>query len=212
MRRTLITTAIFLLAGAVVNVAVAWGCAAWMNPPQLRSRSLTDDERMTWVEEAPLDYPSAPGRVDSSTAFCLSWKYMRAYQQAADRPVRLYFRLEKKAGWPLLASCGTVWGVQSSDGNRADKTVGLNVPVSHVPFSSSTASHRLVPIVPLWRGTTVNTLFYAALLWPPICGPFVLRRLIRMKRRRCVKCGYPLGGSPVCTECGKPLPKRAVTV
>ncbi|MHC4092208.1 MAG: hypothetical protein ACYSVY_18375, partial [Planctomycetota bacterium] len=29
MKRRLLIIAIFLLAGAVVNVAVAWGCAAW---------------------------------------------------------------------------------------------------------------------------------------------------------------------------------------
>ena len=32
MRRRLLIAAIFLLAGAVVNVAVAWGCAAWVDP------------------------------------------------------------------------------------------------------------------------------------------------------------------------------------
>ena len=31
MKRRLITIAIFVLAGAVVNVTVAWGCAAWVN-------------------------------------------------------------------------------------------------------------------------------------------------------------------------------------
>jgi hypothetical protein len=32
MKRWLITIPIFLVAGAVVNVAVAWGCAAWIHP------------------------------------------------------------------------------------------------------------------------------------------------------------------------------------
>ncbi len=35
MRRRLLTIAIFLLAGAVVNVAVAWGRAAWIGPAKL---------------------------------------------------------------------------------------------------------------------------------------------------------------------------------
>ncbi len=45
MKRRLLIAAVFLLAGAVVNVAVAWGCAAWApaagaripisDPPQL---------------------------------------------------------------------------------------------------------------------------------------------------------------------------------
>jgi len=32
MKRRLLIVAVFLLAGAVVNVAVAWGCAAWVEP------------------------------------------------------------------------------------------------------------------------------------------------------------------------------------
>ena len=34
MKRRLFIAAIFLLAGAVVNVAVAWGCAAWLWPEE----------------------------------------------------------------------------------------------------------------------------------------------------------------------------------
>ncbi len=55
----------------------------------------------------------------------------------------------------------------------------------------------------------INTLLYTAVLWLLIPGPFVLRRLIRMKRGRCVKCAYPMGESAVCTECGRELPERA---
>ena len=33
MKRHLLIIAIFLLLGAVVNVAVAWGCAVWFEPP-----------------------------------------------------------------------------------------------------------------------------------------------------------------------------------
>ncbi len=32
MKRRLLIVAVFLLAGAVVNVGVAWGCAAWSSP------------------------------------------------------------------------------------------------------------------------------------------------------------------------------------
>ena len=37
-----------------------------------------------------------------------------------------------------------------------------------------------------------------------------LRGFVRVRRRRCPACAYPMGDSPVCTECGKPLPQRAV--
>ena len=65
---------------------------------------------------------------------------------------------------------------------------------------------RNLPTMPFWSGFLVNTLFYAALLWLLICGPFALRRLIRVKHRLCPACAYPRGESDVCSECGKALP------
>ena len=62
---------------------------------------------------------------------------------------------------------------------------------------------RGYPFRPVWLGLAVNTVLYAAVLWPLICGPFVLRRFIRRRHGLCVKCGYPMGESSVCTECGR---------
>ena len=65
---------------------------------------------------------------------------------------------------------------------------------------------RRLPLAPIWPGFAINTLFYAALLWLGFCGPFALRRQIRRKHGRCVKCGYDLRGAPGtdagCPECG----------
>ncbi len=61
-----------------------------------------------------------------------------------------------------------------------------------------------LPLRPIWPAFAVNTLFYAALLW----SPFALRRIIRVKRGLCPACGYPMGESAVCSECGKALPRR----
>jgi hypothetical protein len=67
---------------------------------------------------------------------------------------------------------------------------------------------RILPLQPLWSGFVVNTLFYTAIVWLLIRGPFVLRRLIRRRRGRCPKCGYDLRGQPpgpaaaACPECG----------
>ena len=34
----------------------------------------------------------------------------------------------------------------------------------------------------IWPGFAINTIFYAAILWLLVCGPFALRRHIRRKR------------------------------
>ena len=73
------------------------------------------------------------------------------------------------------------------------------------PWRLGTQSYpRAVPLLPVWPGFAVNTAFYAAVLWLPF-GPFALRRFIRRKRGQCLRCGYPMGMSSVCTECGREL-------
>ena len=68
---------------------------------------------------------------------------------------------------------------------------------------------RALPLRPIPGGFAVNTLFYAAVLWLLIPGPFVLRRFMRVRRGLCPACAYPRGESDVCSECGKALPGRA---
>ena len=67
---------------------------------------------------------------------------------------------------------------------------------------------RIVPFAPIWPGLAVNTIFYAAVLWLLIGGLFLLRRHLRRRRGLCPACAYPMGEAPICTECGKTLPKR----
>ncbi len=66
------------------------------------------------------------------------------------------------------------------------------------------SSFRLLPLRPIWPGFGINTLFYAAILWPVILGPFALRRHFRRKRGLCVSCGYDLrhADHEACPECG----------
>jgi hypothetical protein len=107
---------------------------------------------------------------------------------------------------------------------------GLEIPIYAIRLDVSSDPHplarkrmkvapvlggfRICPLHPTWPGFTFNTLVYAALLWLLIPGPFVLRRflrrVVRVKRGLCPACAYPMGEAAVCTECGGPLPQRAV--
>jgi hypothetical protein len=60
-------------------------------------------------------------------------------------------------------------------------------------------------IRPIWPGFAINTVFYAFILWLLLAAPFALRRRRRIRRGLCPACAYPVGDSPVCTECGKTL-------
>jgi hypothetical protein len=65
-------------------------------------------------------------------------------------------------------------------------------------------------IFPIWPGFAINTIFYAAILWALFIAPGSVRRMIRRRRGLCPACAYPVGTSPVCTECGKPVHLRAL--
>ncbi len=195
MRRRLLTILIFLLAGAVVNVAVAWGVTRW-------SVLFSGGQASTESIYAPS-----------------AWRLDNVPERWPDKPT-------------LEATYRSRWFLFTTQNSRLDDTkhfgVSLHELRSGVP-TKSLACYQLgdnesgtwtfswrhawgggyrLPLRPIWPGFAVNTLLYAAILWLIIPGPFALRRLLRLRRGLCPKCAYPMGGSAMCTECGKSLPNR----
>ncbi len=202
MKRRLLIVAVFLLAGAVVNVAVAWGIALWAPPlpvpvlPSETQQLSQDDAWRLWRTLRPSEWTDPPvlmghrwGQVGES--------YVEAWEPLDETPWFSLLRVGKHQFGAPAFSLEYVYQYGDSRESRVGAWTGLR------------SDYRAgLPLRPVWSGFAVNTFFYAAVLWLLIPGPFVLRRLIRMKRGRCVKCGYPMGESDVCTECGKALPGR----
>ena len=69
---------------------------------------------------------------------------------------------------------------------------------------------QYVPTGIMPQGFLLNMMFYAAVLWLLICGPFALWRFIRARRGLCPACAYPMGESGVCSECGSELQQRGL--
>ncbi len=200
MRRRLFIALAFLLAGAVVNVAVAWGCVMWS---PLHDASVSQRQR-TMIETAFIDHFG----LDEDTRpphTAHNWgRGVTVWFADRSRPIehqdnKYLFLFE--AGWPLRGVHGRMWGAGSSHGLRG---------VIRAPWTiSRKGSTRALPLIPIWPGFIANSLFYAVVLWLLIPGPFALRRLIRRRRGLCPKCGYPMGEAAVCSECGRALPGRA---
>ncbi len=204
MKRRLLIVAVFLLAGAVVNVAVAWGCAFWSPVQASPSSTLA----LELIEGGTIVDPLCSGfglRID--------FVFTEGIEYNVD--------LRVTSGWPLLAMNQPSWkGYRISplrlplrreygrDGpldvlERAFLTLVIraNQQVTSTP-------RRVIAAGPIWPGFAVNTLFYATFLWLLICGPFAFRRVIRVRRGLCPACAYPRGESDVCSECGKAIPSR----
>ncbi len=120
--------------------------------------------------------------------------------------------LAQACGWPCLSMWGAVRVIRRPQLGPAPKPTvstvfALNLDPDKVDAPNYSRDLRLLPLHPLWPGFAINTTFYAAILWMPIT-PFVLRRHIRRKRGRCIKCGYDLSGAEhdACPECGALTP------
>jgi hypothetical protein len=213
MKRRLLTIAVFLLAGAVVNVAVAWGLTS-LPPPSITPSSgvfASLDLKLgrlhygyahrTAFGREYVDLVITYGGPTPQRDLVFSDKELRAAAFPSWMrigPTKQWSGLNAASayGWPQLA----LW--MASGGRESTATGGVHV------FRFGT-DHRF-PATLVSRGFTLNTIFYAAILWLLICGPFVLRRLIRRRRGLCPKCAYPMGESATCTECGQTLPGHAV--
>ena len=239
----MLIVAVFLLAGAVVNVGVAWVCAICVFPPQptgrlirwdgsnevrnIRSKAVDGLDYYRWDFDI---YPVAGASRFISTWFDFPTRVSGDFEGpfTPDELVPTWAnclrpesplhgnhhkRIAEARGWPFLA----MWAVFATDYDtnipwpsvaREQVIWGVKLPVARSGDHLGRRSQLVLPLAPISTGFAVNTLFYAAILWLLIPGPFALRRFIRVRRSLCPKCAYPMGESAVCTECGKDLPMR----
>jgi hypothetical protein len=216
MRRWALRIFVFMLLGAIVNVAVAWVLTWW--PITFAGVPLTNwawhrEDGSTWrafaltrwpepevVTRHPLgaEYWEAPGAV------------LCAYNSSdteTDGPTARSTIMEvtwEDRGWPACSLRAIEWRESS-----LDQPTGEVVKQSYIWFERRFDDARAegwLPLHPIWPGFAINTLFYAAVLWVLFSAPFALRKWRRIRRGLCPKCGYDLRNRPsdsaVCPECG----------
>ena len=115
-------------------------------------------------------------------------------------------------GWPLLALwCAPARADPLGSDEIYKSAVGGIVLETRPPTYWKSLRVRTMPLMPIWGGLVLNTGFYATILWLLWSCPFAVRRFIRSKRGRCIKCGYDLRGTEhnVCPECGNEVCAKA---
>ncbi len=214
----------FLLLGAVVNVAVAWGITAGVTYP-----GWPPSPTLAWDVEWPRPVPDHwPERASTIQGQIFGWRFDQyqgtAVEMRNGEPwATEEFRIDiASVGWPCHALRAEQWvdfvyphpeaeaGRHRFDGQPRRTWWLCGIPLQYPRFGfDPQQSLKSLPVRPIWPGFAINTIFYATLLWLLIPGTFALRRFLRLKRGLCPKCAYPMGGSSVCTECGGPLAKHA---
>ena len=226
---------LFLLAGAIINVAVAWGCARLFKAPMNISGI-----HETGIKSGSMEYFLMDGK-----SFCIfqgmkkvsdgqsirnnvghNIPYVHLPPWVTSAPMFGSFSdvpdLETRAawGWPSQSLAFTIYELtQWRTGAPKYVLVYMDaVVVERHPSASSSALERsqrggygCLPLRPIFPGFAINTIFYAAVLWVLFAAPFKLRRWRRIKRGQCASCGYSLRGresvSDKCPECGRIVSK-----
>ncbi len=76
----------------------------------------------------------------------------------------------------------TVEELRSNPGSMTYTTLPYRGIALETGAGQTLPVERVLPLGMIWPGFAVNTLFFAAILWLLIPGPFVLRRFIRRRR------------------------------
>jgi hypothetical protein len=235
-RKVVIRAGIFLLLGAIVNIAVAWWCALWMRDTSsveelggpLAQRTYPEGDTIYMWE---LQLYESPGLswANGGWGDVTRWK---------DRPPDSELSpLDLLPGWASQLNLAELRRAAEGNAQSGGVVVGRGWPMvcltcrcnwlGQPPFYVSSDAidlgwpggpsaqlnpaddmwlPRLLPLRPYVVGFAINTLFYAAILWLLFAAPFALRRWRRIRRGLCPACAYPVGASDLCSECGKPVP------
>jgi hypothetical protein len=205
-----------LLLGAVTTLALAWGCAALMDPqrtyPQFDHRLRADGITEVRVTHRRFGHTRinraqcAELQLDDETGDIVMARW---HSDGAESSA-------SQAGWPLRAFRCT---------NDADVSIftrnsfmgigrsGLNpVPDGWLlpPFSGGAAvpgRWRAVPLRPMWLGLAGDVFILGAMWLVAIVGVSAWRRRRRRVRGCCPWCGYDVRSSgregALCPECGR---------
>ncbi len=232
MRRRLVRICALLLLGAIVNVAVAWGCAAFIDATSGRLsgvQGVSSSNGSTW-ELQRLD------RLGCSLLVSIRYDRESTGKDLGQPPAKLWpywcdgtfeskvetkladgeSRVVDARGFPLLCLWSERLRWMPGTGMvLAEEVLGgqpIRTPSRPPGVFAFVEDARVLPLRPIWPGFAINTVFYAAILWLVFAAPFALRRRLRVKRGLCPKCAYDLRGrtpaSGVCPECGQPEADR----
>ncbi|MCI0363211.1 MAG: hypothetical protein L0219_04970, partial [Phycisphaerales bacterium] len=226
-------TIAFLALGASINIAIAEACAIW-SPMEKRRQyqnwnPVPTDSPMfqlvppSWLEPAEWEkkfYGTRANHVlyDRNRGWGVNSTQIGVLSSALRHVLHVRLLHLHNAGWPLAAlQCEgrleyKFGPVSSATTPRSPDVVwkgGATAPAALEPLKTEdflfVQYRRPLPWRPMWMGFLTNTALYGLMTFGLSCVPGQARRWRRIRRGLCAACGYPIGSSDKCSECGKPV-------
>ena len=190
MKRATVRIVLFLLLGAIINVAVAWGCVVFfpiaLRPGEITIQELSADyqqvqciqrafgrTRETWGERHALPVVIDTGSPFGQRPAVSSW-------ERTGWPMRTLYCSTSAHELAYTTDAGEVLAAGSE--GKIDEGIELSPERLAVPSSPLlVTTWRALPLRPIWPGFGVNTIIYAALAWLFFASASQACRYIRRK-------------------------------
>ena len=225
-----------LVAGVVLSVVIAWGCALLprtlqkfdppMRPIDHRMYYLTE-----WDDSVGKRFVSFGYGYEIKVANKSLHRMIPPYaEEVFDRDslgglaspdlIDAVLALRRHGEIPTIVACGVprrclagaAWiGGTRGPSFRATMQVRPHPTIGPqgLPRQNLPWERYHVPVFPMWRGLLENTVIYGVLTFGFVSCFSQIRALRRMKRGRCPACGFDLNGvivEDICPECGDQIP------
>ena len=198
--RVIVRVCGLLLLGAVLTVAAAWAPALWYDffgEDSGNVSAVTNDDLQWWRATVSADADHELTKVVRRDRVSLGFDLVSMY---SIKEVLKAEAFRGRFGFPLQSLEYSQWELDPYPFRApAWQTRGCWI------LNRGGATIITFPLIPIWSGFGIDTLFFAALSTLILAGWRRLIRRRRLKRGRCPACKYPIGTSPVCTECGEAL-------
>lgn len=226
MKRNLfIRIPIACVLGIITTLAVAWGCAMWVDvSDNLKWAEIqTEKPNSNQLQKIIVTHASFGSvrevykelHAVESTIAVLKTRTNTPDSEVAPNYISWANALKKNEGvasiidargWPFFVMYGG-FDIDSPDGRGSiDKTYNAIILDfrPQLPGNDKTMT-PMIPLAPIWRGFIYNSLIYAALWFFLLLLPQFIKTRIRNARNQCRICGYDLRGTShtICPECGE---------
>jgi hypothetical protein len=217
-RRIIFKLLVFLLLGAIINVAVAFGFAFFQS--QLGREEIVRYSDAVWgydvnqpIRGFDIRYDNAlewPSSVTADWPECTIWQTRTRSGGALEiaggiKDNTIFYQGLWRYGWPC---CSLEAELRERIDKAAQGPTRTSGVIAGFPFDRPIVGPARIdmhfPLRPIWPGFAINTIFYAAIVWVLFAVPATIRRRVRRKRGQCAACGYSLreSVSEKCPECG----------